>query len=645
MSEPYVLLTASNIPGSNQLDDFPVPILASDLVSYIGEPVALIAGPDLFQLEQYAQQCQVLINEEPLPDEKAIAQRQFIVGTYEDSSGTLESAKTVEGTYRTGIQEHWYAEPHGAVAEFFSNMESLVIDTASQWPAHVKRSVAQVLSIPIERISVTSRRLGVHLDGKLWYPSLVACHAALCALFTNKPVKLMLTREEDFRFSPKRNASEISLRSEVDAATGSLLKTEGKVFLDLGYCPGFVDEIVDSTCLGAVGLYRFPSLKLDAAAYQSAKPPQGPFAGFGLSQGFFAIERHVSQIADAASQDPAQWRKDHLLPCGGSLLLGTQIYEQPVEKLIDMTAAASDYYRKWASYELLRDSRWQESWDKNMFRGIGLAAAYQGTGLVHETTGQTVTMVLKTDTSLHIKLGAIDYAGASLWKHLVAEILSIDPALINVSTGLDSGPLCGTAAIADLIIQACRDIQKRRLIEPLPITSTVTQKQKPPSTKDGKSNAFDSLSFGVAVVEVEIDTITYIPLIRGISLSIEGGHVFSEKQMQNLLKMSSIHALGWASREYLRYIEGKIPDELLYRYAIAAPDEIPPIQIQFLKNDEAPPKDIGNLPFSTIPAAYVQAVSQAMDYPFDSIPLTVQDIWEAALIKTRRMKEEHYGEI
>jgi CO/xanthine dehydrogenase Mo-binding subunit len=638
---PYKLITASHIPGVNQLDAFPVPVLASEKVSYRGEPVALLSGPDRVQLEYYAQQCQVLVSEEPVPPQQSLAHRQYTLRAEDGSTETgQQSAQVVQGLYRTGIQEHWYAEPHGAIAEFFPQIESLTIDTASQWPAHVKRSVAQVLALPQERIAVTSRRLGVHLDGKLWYPSLIACHAALCALSTDKPVKLMLTREEDFRYSPKRNAAEINLCSEVESTTGSLLKTEGKARVDLGYCPGFVDEIIDQTCLGIEGLYRFPALNLEATAYQSAKPPQGPCAGFGLSQGFFAIERHVSRIADMVGQDPAQWRKDHLLPLPDSLPLGTQAHEQPVAKLLDKAAAMSDYYRKWATYELLRESRWQEGWDKkNMVRGIGIAAAYQGTGLLHERTGQTVTIALKTDSSLHIKLGAVDYAGTALWKHLAAEILSLDPALVSISTGEDSGPLCGVAAIAALIIQACTDIQKRRLIEPLPITSTVTQEARSGLTEEGKNTAFASVSYGVAVVEVEIDTITYTPLIRSIALSIEGGRILSEKQVHSMLKIYSIHALGWASREYLQYIDGTIPDELLYRYAIAAPGDFPPIQIQFLKNDDAPPKDIGNLPFSTIPAAYAQAVSQAMDHPFDSIPLTAQDIWEAALIKTKTKAE------
>jgi CO/xanthine dehydrogenase Mo-binding subunit len=45
------------------------------------------------------------------------------------------------------------------------------------------------------------------------------------------------------------------------------------------------------------------------------------------------------------------------------------------------------------------------------------------------------------------------------------------------------------------------------------------------------------------------------------------------------------------------------------------------------KKDE--PKGIGELPFSTVPAAYVQAVSQALDHPFEKLPVCAEDIWEA----------------
>jgi CO/xanthine dehydrogenase Mo-binding subunit len=98
--------------------------------------------------------------------------------------------------------------------------------------------------------------------------------------------------------------------------------------------------------------------------------------------------------------------------------------------------------------------------------------------------------------------------------------------------------------------------------------------------------------------------------------------------------LSVIHALGWASREKIAYAEGQIPDRQFEHYNIPSPRDIPPIHIDFIWNDTAHPKGIGELPFNCVPAAFVQAVSQAADYPFRRVPLTARDIWDAEKLKT-----------
>jgi CO/xanthine dehydrogenase Mo-binding subunit len=94
-----------------------------------------------------------------------------------------------------------------------------------------------------------------------------------------------------------------------------------------------------------------------------------------------------------------------------------------------------------------------------------------------------------------------------------------------------------------------------------------------------------------------------------------------------------VHALGWASWEKLDYVEGRIAPEMMRDYNLPDPSDIPPVHIDFLWNDTGDAKGIGELPFNCVPAAFVQAVSQAMDHPFERIPLTALDIWEAGKLK------------
>jgi CO/xanthine dehydrogenase Mo-binding subunit len=659
LSGSYSLLQAEHIPGKNQLDDLPVPVFASERISYIGEPVGLLIGPDLSKLEEYAGQCRVAAAEEP-PVLSAgagsagspLARRAITLG---DPERVFAEAKTVvEGVYRTGIQEHWYAEAVGAAAvRQGESPEGITVYTATQWPFQVRRAVAAVLNLPPGRVRVEPSPVGIHLDGKLWYPSLAACHAALGAFITRKPVKIALSREEDFRYSPKRNGAEIHLRSAL-GERGQILGIQARIYLDMGAQGVFTDEILDRTCLGVMGLYKHGAAALEASALRTNVPPAGPFAGFGLAQGFFAMERHASRIADTLRQDPAEWRKNNVLGRGKPLAIAAiPVDSASLELLLDTAVSMGDYRRKWASYELLRSHRReQEKRDKyEPLRGIGIAAAYQGSGFLYPGVDKGVygvELTLDKEGFLEIKTGMVSSSQEYIyiWQRIAAEILGIEAGMVRVIGGStdevpDPGPASlsrNSTVVTHLVERACNAIRKQRFRDPLPITVRRGCRPGKLPNWEGKpldQNALNRLSWGTAVVEVEIDPIEYVPKIRGVWLGVDGGRILSESRARRSLTFSVIQALGWASREKIRYEAGRIPPEEVNNYDIPAPAEIPPIHIDFIWNDTVNSKGIGELPFSCVPAAYVQAVSQAMDYPFEKIPLTGKDIWEAEKSKEK----------
>jgi CO/xanthine dehydrogenase Mo-binding subunit len=683
----YTLITAADIPGKNRLEDSELPILAGDALSYIGEPVALLLGPDRTMLESYAEQCKVIAEAEPPVfdasadtdgcEDAVFARREIRVG---DTEAAFERAvRVVRGDYHTGIQEHWYAEPIGAVAWLepkapeeaaktdIRSGKALVVHTATQWPFHVKRSIVQALKLDPALVRVQPSIIGPHMDGKIWYPSLIACHAALGVLATQKPVRLILTREEDFRFSPKRNEAEISVTSALDEK-GEITGTEITVSVNLGAYGIKSAEILDQTCLGSLGLYHINNLKLNGAAYRTNIPPQGPFSGFGLAQGLFALERHVSHIADLAQMDPAEWRKRAVLRRGALPLGLTGKEAAPGAQLLDTAASMSDYYRKWAAYELLRQGRrqrlaqsladntaqgkWVEKGDT--LRGIGIALGYQGNGFLYpgaDKGNYAIELTLGKDGSLEIKTSMVsaddNYGG--LWAYIAAEILAIDSGMVRIvnnASSPDSGPSSASRTVTvltRLVEQACLAIRKQRFRDPLPITVRKTIRPRkdtwweerfpPPEGKSLDAASFARPGWASAVVEVVIDPVEYIHKIRGVWMGIDGGQILSEKQARRSLKIAAVQALGWAYREQISYAEGGLSQAQFAGYDIPSPGEIPPIHIDFIWNDSGDAKGIGDLPFTCVPAAYAQAVSQAMDHHFQSIPLRYEDIWEAGKLK------------
>ena len=672
----YHLITAEYIPGKNELADFSVPVLADKNLSYIGQPVAILAGPEVSKLEDLASRIELTVEKEApvlssavFGPEDVIVRRTLISG--EPESGYEKCGKIVMGTYTTGIQAHWYSEPHGAVAvpsslhqkantktkkekkpspdpadqlpEQDKEIEKdLTVYTATQWPYHVKRSVEQVLGWKSGSVKIYPTLTAVHLDGKIWYPSLVACHAALAAWITKSPVKLMLIGEEDFTYSPKRNRANIEMCSGL-GEKGEILASTLRLTLDLGAQGIFENEIIENSCLGSLGLYHHPAFRLSGVGLRTNIPPQGPMAGFGLSQGFFAAERHASHIADTLGQDPAEWRKNNFLKKNQSLAIGTVLKNSmPLPELIDAVAAMSDYYRKWASYELLKNSRRKKNWDfvGGPLRGIGISTACQGNGfLFNDKTGNgncTVEITLEKDNSLEIKTSIIPSKSGHMdsWRSLAQEILGVEGSSVrltnNTQDAPDSGP--GTlsrniSVVTKLVERCCTAIRKQRTRNPLPIT--VKRSVKPAAGfENTESEAFAHPSWGAAVVEIEMDPVSLSPTIRGIWLVADSGKILSQRWARSTLRTGIIQALGWACRELVFYEEGAIPSHLYHGYDIPTPVEIPPIHVDFIWNDTADPTGIGDLPFCCVPAAYVQAVSQVMDYHFEKIPLEAREIWD-----------------
>jgi len=653
LSGTYRLITAENIPGKNSLSDFPVPILADRRLSYIGQPVAILAGRDESVLEDLASKIEIQAEEEKpsfssraFRAEDEIVKREIVTG---DPHKALEEGGLIlSGTYITDIQEHWYSEPHGAVAAPVASpngiskdeITAITIYTATQWPYHVKSSVSALLGWDPQRVTVAPTLMTPHLDGKIWYPSLISCHAALAAWITGSPVKIMLKREEDFIFSPKRNRAEIEMCSALEEK-GTIKSSIVQIQLDMGAHAVFENEIMDHTCLGSLGNCNHGAFEIESSGILTNIPPQGPFAGFGLAQGFFAAERHFSHIADTLGQDPAEWRKNNCVKKNQGLIFDLRIKDMPpLEKLIDGAAFMSDYYRKWASYELLRKRRRGEKWESDSIplRGIGITTAFQGSGFLNAsepgTGNYSVEVTLEKDGSLEIKTSMIssDAMFQDTWQNLAQEILGVDSSMIrltgNTIIAPDSGP--GTlsrniSSITRLVEKCFSTIRNQRFRDPLPIT--IKRSSKPGKTQRRVSESFAFPSWAAAVVEIEIDPVSLHPATKGIWLAVEGGNILNERRARFTLNTGAIQALGWASREQLRYEEGKIPVDCFRDYNIPAPEEIPPITVDFLHSNTPIHKGIGDLPFCCIPAAYVQAVSQAMDHHFEIIPLGVKDIW------------------
>jgi CO/xanthine dehydrogenase Mo-binding subunit len=654
LPEGYWLIRAADIPGQNSLPGpdadfdraFSHPILADTRLLYEGQPVALLVGPEPRELTMLAAAILVNAEEADFP-ERVYAERNIIVETGGRSkpSAAVKNGgeeppgqpRIVESFHKTPCAEHNAPECSGAVA-FFEGGRCFV-HTASQWPRHVQRSVAGVLGLNPDGAGIVIGREspGVHFDAKVWYPSLIAAQAALAASVTKKPVKFMLTREEERLYSMRRAESGIRIRSEVDES-GRILKTDLAVTADLGACGFFADEIIDRMALAALGLYRLGTVTIRAKAVGTASVPKGPFSGFGMAQGFFAIERHLAHVTDELHVSPLHWKLERNGAKQGPVKLPIGIaVKKPlaIRNVIESVSARSDFGRKWAAYDLLC-RRENPAGDKvSPTRGIGLAFAYQGAGLLYHTGNDPlphVTAVIEDD-ELTIKCATPKEAAAYIeaWKNSARDAINPANSITSVRYDDSGSDWCddpavlsrGVAYITELVEQA---VQSVSLLPDAPERMSEARYQSEDVEnwvgKICDQRAFSHPALCAAVIEVEIDKVEYKPLVRSIRLSVDGGRILSVSDARNTLIVSSIAALAWA--------QGKreVPNI----------KDVPNIEIAFVTADNEHVDKNGEndritgleeLAFSTIPAAYASAVSQALGIPFDSLPIRSLEIWQA----------------
>jgi CO/xanthine dehydrogenase Mo-binding subunit len=124
-------------------------------------------------------------------------------------------------------------------------------------------------------------------------------------------------------------------------------------------------------------------------------------------------------------------------------------------------------------------------------------------------------------------------------------------------------------------------------------------------------------------VEVEVNPQTYVPLIKGIWIAINGGKIFNIEGAKETIESTIYSSFGWAMEERILFKQGTIPEDLAFTYFGSIIRSIPEPHIFFINPDQkGNPRGIGDLSFSCIPAAYTAAVTQATGKYLDRIPAT-----------------------
>lgn len=671
----YTIVTAADIPGKNciQLIFADQPCLAAEKVNHAEEAIVLLAHPNK-ELLRHALHF-VHIDYEPFEPVFTIeeSERQDVVVWGEDNllksflleKGSVDAAwenaaRIVEGEYRTGAQEHLYIENNGVIASFSDN-DGVTIWGSLQCPFYVHKSLMAVFGLPEEKVRVIQAETGGAFGGKEDYPSTLASHAALLAMKSGHPVKMIYDRMEDLAATPKRHPSRIRHRTAVDA-TGKLLAMDIEIATDGGAYSTLSSTVLSRATLHSPGPYVCPNVRVRSRAWATNTVPYGAFRGFGAPQAVFAIERHMDEIADAIGIDPVELRRNNFLHDGDTTAT-EQVMCEPVilDQLLDRALTESDYYRRKNQFA-------KENASGSLKRGIGISAFYHGSGFtgsgeryLNSLAGLDVTL----QGRVRVLVSSTEFGQGTntILTQIAAESIGlsyddVEMAPPDTMVVPNSGPTVAsrTAMVVGRLIERAGVQLVNMLREDSSLPESFTREEffsacehhrathgdvvslcryEPPPNivwddQRYRGEAYPAFAWSIQVAQVAVDTVTYSAEVEEFWAVQEVGHVLNPVLAGGQIEGGVAQGIGYALYEKVLWQNGRMANGQMTNYIMPTAEDVPPIHVYF---EEIPfghggfgAKGIGELPHDGPAPAILNAIKDATGLSFNSIPLMPEDM-------------------
>ncbi len=244
-------------------------------------------------------------------DKNIAAAYNFALGDVDESFKKCEV--TIKRKYFTQAQAHGMMESYRAYS-YIDQYGGLVIVASTQIPFHVRRDVAQSLGLPINKVRVIKPRIGGGFGGKQTVQ--IEFYPALVTYKTGKPSKIIYDRRETFESSTTRHAMhiEVTIGSDKD---GTIKAIDMNAISDTG---AYGEHA--ATVLGAAGYKSLPlynkveSVRFTGKAIYTNRTPGGAFRGYGVTQGTFALESAINELAVKLNMDPLKLRQKNMIKKG-----------------------------------------------------------------------------------------------------------------------------------------------------------------------------------------------------------------------------------------------------------------------------------------------------------------------------------------
>jgi CO/xanthine dehydrogenase Mo-binding subunit len=665
----HAVLTHDDVPGDKLygLEFKDQPVLAIDRVRYFGEPVALVAAEHPEQARRAAERIKVeyepldpvvdserATEQEPLhPDRPTMGHgyrddpRPNVVRSLVIRHGDpdAEGEVSVSGVYEVGIQDQAFLGPESGLAVPDGD-GGVDVYVATQW-LHVDRDqVAPCLGLAPEQVRIHLAGVGGAFGGR--EDLSMQIHGAMLALHTNRPVKVVYSREESFVGHIHRHPAKIWMEHRA-TREGKLVNVRVRILLDGGAYASSSTAVTSNAASFACGPYRVDNALIESLCVYTNNPPCGAMRGFGAVQVCFAHEAQMDRLAAELGIDPIELRLLNALEAGDTMPVGQKITGRlPVAEVIRRAAALPVPEAE----ELPRDpirlpgGSGNTTRGEGVRRGVGFAVGFKNIGYSEgfdDYTAARVRILADGSAEVHCAAAEVGQGVAGVILQVARTELGTDDVTLAPGTTSTVGS-AGSASASRMtwmasgaVRDACRDALAERerngggevdveRIYRHPRTSPLD----PETGQTTGERAHVAYACAAMRVVAEVDVDLGLTRVVWIGTAQDVGRAVNPQAVTGQIEGGTAQGLGLALMEEIQTRDGLITNASFTDYLIPTTLDMPPVDSELLEEPEpdAPygAKGVGEPPTVVSTAAVVAAVRAATGRDLTRVPVRPDDI-------------------
>ncbi len=602
------------------------------------------------------------------------------VGSVED--GFAQADHIFEATYYSPKVQQTPLEPHVTVTWWDEN-DRLVIRTSTQVPFHVRRILAPVLGLPEKRIRVIKPRIGGGFGVK--QEILIEDICAHLTIVTGHPVRLEYTREEEFHASRSRHPMYLTLKTGV-MDDGRIVANAMYALSDTGACGSHALTVAGNTGHKGMSLYNAPNIKFHADIVYTNTPPSGAYRGYGVPQGFWAVEQQMARIARELGLDPLEFRLMNAIKTGdehpaskawseGREAEPEFIQSCGLSECVEQGAAAIGWAEKYGNPD------WHTvPGQPHLRRGIGVACVMQGTAIPRLDMG-AASLKINDDGSFNLLVGATDLGTGSdtVLTQMAAEVLGCSPEdFITYSSDTDFTPfdkgayassttyISGRATVlaAEKVAAQMREVAAQMLNQDegyAPVAADdLVLRDRAAVAPDGRSVSHRAIAlnslhhenqhqimatasyvspespppFAAQFVTITLDTETGQITVDEMVMAVDSGVIVNPVTASGQIEGGMVQALGYGHCEEMVLDDhGRMVNPQFGPYKIYRADEMPEMGVIFIETYEPSgpfgAKAVAEIPLDGAGPALANALYDAVGIQIVDGPLLPEKVWRA----------------